>query len=78
MQNNRKFTVLSLQELNRTGPTITRLKPARWFHRRNAGLPDRLLAYAVQWPLDSTGAFRKNLMHTSLYGQAKAGAELDT
>jgi hypothetical protein len=66
MQNTRRFTVLSLLEPNRIGPTITRRKPARWFHRRNGGLSDRLLANAVQWPLDSRGAFRKNLMHTSL------------
>ena len=66
MQNARRFTVLSLLEPNRIGPTITRPKPARWFDRRNGGLSDRLLANAVQWPLDSTGAFRKNLMHTSL------------
>ena len=66
MQNARRFTVLTLMERNRTGPTITRPKPARWFHRRNGELSDRLLASAVQWPLHSTGAFRKNLMHTSL------------
>ena len=66
MQNTRKFTVLSLLEHTRTGPTITRPKPVRWFHRRNGGLSDRLLANAVQWPLNSTGAFRKNLLHTSL------------
>lgn len=66
MQNRRRFTVLSLLEPNRTGPTITRLKSAKWFHRRNAGLSDRLLAHAVQWPPDSTIAFRKNLMHTPL------------
>ena len=77
MRNRRSFAVLSLLEPNRTGPTIKRPKPARWFHRRNAGLSDRLLANAVQWPLDSTVAFRKNLMHTPQQGQAKAGAELD-
>jgi hypothetical protein len=66
MQNARSFTVLSLLEPSRIGPTITRPKPARWFHRRNGGLSDRLLPNAVQWPLDSRGAFRKNLMHTSL------------
>lgn len=77
MQNRRRFTVLSLLEPNQIGPTITRPKPARWFQRRNGELSDRLLASAVQWPLDSRGLFRKNLMHTSLQGQAKAGAELD-
>ena len=65
MQKTRRFTVLSLLEPNRNGPTITRPKAVRWFHRRNGGLSDRLLANAVQWPLDSTGPFRKNLMHTS-------------
>jgi len=77
MQNRRKFTVLGLLEPNRIGPTIKRPKQARWFHRRNAGLSDRLLASAVQWPLDSTVAFRKNLMLTPQQGQAKAWAELD-
>jgi len=66
MQNRRRFTVLSLLEPNRTGPTVIRLKPASRFQRRNAGLSDRLLASAVQWRLDSTIAFRKNLMHTPL------------
>jgi hypothetical protein len=75
MQKTRRFTVLSLLEPNRTGPTITPPKPARWFHRRTGGLSDRLLANAVQLPLDSTGQFRKNLMYTSLFGRAKAGTE---
>ncbi len=65
MQNRRKFTVLRLLEPNRTGPTIRRLKPAGRFHRRNAGLSDRLLASAIQWSIDSPGAFRKTLMHVS-------------
>ena len=65
MEKTRRFTILSLLEPNRTGPTITRVKPARWYHRRTRGLSDRLLASAVQWPLDSTGLFRKNLMYTS-------------
>jgi hypothetical protein len=63
MQNRRRLTVLSLLEPNRIGPTITRPEPARWFHRRNAGLSDRLLSNAIHGSLDSPGSFRKNLMH---------------
>ena len=66
MQNRRRFTVLSLLEPNRIGPTVIRLKPESRFLRRNAGLSDRLLANVVQWPLDSTIAFRKKLMRAPL------------
>jgi len=66
MQNARRFTVLSLMERNRTGPTIRRPRPRRWFYRRNGELSDRLLANAVQWPHDTTGALRKSSMHTAL------------
>ena len=64
MENGKNLTVLSLLEPNRTGRTILRPKPTRWFNRRNSALPEKLLAGAVQWPIGLTGVPRKYLMQT--------------
>ena len=66
MQSERRFTVLSLLGPNQRGRRIAQPRGVRWLPRRDAKLSDRLLAYAVGWPVAVKGSGRPDLRLTTL------------